>query len=147
MGKKVKMSGIKSLFVMLLISVILSLEGCGDYGEINDVSTTPAASLAATEEPDIEESEASVFHFRSEKHLNDHYEKHGVEMGFTSPEEYEKAASAVVNDPEALHKLEKDDGDDVYYLEKTNEFVVVSTDGYIRTYFLPDAGIAYYNKQ
>lgn len=36
---------------------------------------------------------------------------------------------------------------DVYYVESTNEFVIVSTDGYIRTYFKPDAGISYYNRQ
>ena len=137
----------KKVFALLCITVILALAGCSDYVEINDISAPPASTLTAEEDMEIEESEASAFHFRSEKHLNDHYEKHGVEMGFASHEEYEKAASAVVNNPESLHKLEKDDGDDVYYLEKTNEFVVVSTDGYIRTYFRPDAGIAYYNKQ
>lgn len=64
-----------------------------------------------------------------------------------SLKEYEKAASAVVTNPDALHKTEAEDGDDVYYVESTNEFVIVSTDGYIRTYFNPDAGIAYYNRQ
>ena len=68
-------------------------------------------------------------------------------MGFSSPEDYEKAAAAVVNSPSALHKTESEDGDDIYYIEETNEFVVVSTDGFIRTYFLPDAGIKYYNRQ
>ena len=52
-----------------------------------------------------------------------------------------------MNNPNALHKLEKEDGDDVYYLEETNEFVIVSQDGYIRTYFLPSAGKKYYDKQ
>ena len=46
-----------------------------------------------------------------------------------------------------IHKLEAEDGDDVYYLEETNEFVIVSTDGYIRTYFKPSKGIDYYNRQ
>ena len=68
-------------------------------------------------------------------------------MGFDSADEYEAAASAVVNNPEALHKIEKEDGDDVYYVEETNEFVVVSTDGYIRTYFLPSSGKRYYDRQ
>lgn len=85
--------------------------------------------------------------FYNEKRLNEHYEKHGKEMGFSSPEEYEKAANKVVTNSEALHKTEKEDGDDVYYLESTNEFVIVSTDGYIRTYFLPDGGLAYFNRQ
>lgn len=85
--------------------------------------------------------------FRNSKLLNEHYEKHGIDMGFPDAASYEKAASAVVTNPDALHKIEKEDGDDVYYVEATNEFVIVSTDGYIRTYFLPDSGIKYFNKQ
>ena len=46
-----------------------------------------------------------------------------------------------------VRKTEAEDGDDVYYIESTNEFVVVSADGYIRTYFKPDSGIRYYNRQ
>ncbi len=89
----------------------------------------------------------SPLKFRSKKLLNQHYEKHGIEMGFESAADYEAAAAAVVANKDALHKTEKEDGDDIYYLEETNEFVVVSKDGYLRTYFLPDAGIKYYNKQ
>ena len=85
--------------------------------------------------------------FRKKKYLDEHYEKHGVEMGFASAEEYLAAANAVVANPDALHKKEAEDGDDIYYLEETNEFVVVSGDGYIRTYFNPSAGIDYYNRQ
>ncbi|MCR5777425.1 MAG: hypothetical protein K6G84_08430 [Lachnospiraceae bacterium] len=85
--------------------------------------------------------------FRNKKLLNQHYEKHGIEMGFSSAKAYENAASEVPASEEALHKTEKEDGDDVYYIEETNEFVVVSTDGYIRTYFNPNSGIKYFNKQ
>lgn len=85
--------------------------------------------------------------FRNENLLESHYEKHGKDMGFVSSEEYEMAASDVVNNPESLHKTEKEDGDDVYYKEDTNEFVVVSTDGYIRTYFNPDSGKKYFDRQ
>ena len=92
-------------------------------------------------------TEAKEYYFRTEKLLRQHYEKHGVEMGFSSPEEYRLAACRVINDPASLHKTEKEDGDDIYYLEETNEFVVVSTDGYIRTYFCPDSGKKYFDKQ
>lgn len=85
--------------------------------------------------------------FRKKKYLDEHYEKHGKEMGFASAEEYLAAANAVVVNPDALHKKEKEDNDDIYYVEATNEFVVVSSDGYIRTYFNPSAGIDYYNRQ
>lgn len=87
------------------------------------------------------------YHFCNESLLESHYEKHGKEMGFSSSEEYESAASDVVNDPKSLHKTEKEDGDDIYYKEDTNEFVVVSTDGYVRTYFNPDAGKRYFDRQ
>lgn len=87
------------------------------------------------------------YRFRNKKLLNSHFEKHGIEMGFDTAAEYEAAASAVVNNKDALHKTEKEDGDDVYYLEDTNEFVILSKDGYIRTYFNPSDGIRYYNRQ
>jgi len=91
--------------------------------------------------------ETAELHFRNSKLLEQHYQKHGIDMGFDSAEEYEKAAAAVVANPEALHKTEAEDGDDVYYIESTNEFVIVSTDGYLRTYFNPDKGIDYFNRQ
>lgn len=91
--------------------------------------------------------EYTEYVFRNSTLLNNHYKKHGVEMGFESAAEYEKAASDVVNSSSALHKKEKEDNDDVYYIEATNEFVVVSSDGYLRTYFLPDKGKDYFDRQ
>lgn len=100
-----------------------------------------------------QQSEESVpedyveYYFRNDNLLEQHYEKHGIEMGFDSMEEYEEAACAVIYHQDALSKTEKEDGDYVYYVEETNEFVVLSQDGYIRTYFNPSAGIDYYNRQ
>lgn len=106
----------------------------------------------AVKEPDdisqiTTEAAKPQYHFRNSDRLNEHYEKHGKEMGFSDAASYEAAAAAVVCNPAALHKTEKEDGDDVYYLEATNEFVIVSTDGYLRTYFNPNDGIKYYNRQ
>lgn len=104
--------------------------------------------VVADEPEPVEEVKPEVtYKFRSKKLLDEHYEKHGIEMGFASKDEYVAAANKVINNPDSLHKLEKEDGDDVYYLEETNEFVVVSTDGYIRTYFCPDSGKRYFDKQ
>lgn len=101
------------------------------------------------EEPEDVWAEVTVAEitFRSQKLLDQHYDKHGIEMGFDSAEEYELAAYKVTIHPDTLHKIEAEDGDNVYYREETNEFVVVSQDGYIRTYFNPSAGIDYYNRQ
>lgn len=110
---------------------------------VSSSQTSVQSSLPSESAPTV----ATEYKFRNKNLLEQHYEKHGRDMGFKSAEEYEKAAAAVPNNPAALHKTEKEDGDDVYYIESTNEFVVVSTDGYIRTYFNPDKGIDYFNKQ
>ncbi len=118
----------------------------------------PEKEPKETAEPVVNENDSEIttventqnevqYVFRSKKLLNQHYEKHGIEMGFSNAKEYEKAASAVINNPNALHKIEKEDGDDVFYVEATNEFAVLSTDGYIRTYFKPDSGKKYFDKQ
>ena len=103
-----------------------------------EVSSKPQESSSA---------EYVEYWFRTKKLRDQHFEKHGKDMGFKNADDYRKAASDVVNSPDALHKTEKEDGDDVYYLEDTNEFVVVSTDGYLRTYFNPDGGKAYFDRQ
>ena len=89
----------------------------------------------------------TTYEFRSEKYLNEHYEKHKDEFRFLTAQEYLQGANAVINHKDALHKLEAEDGDDVYYLEATNELVIVAKDGYIRTYFKPADGIHYYNRK
>lgn len=110
---------------------------------------TAAENNVVSSDNEASENTAAVYRFRNEKTLRSHFEKHGGEFNglYKNAAEYEAGASAVVNSPEALHKLEAEDGDDVYYLEKTNEFVIVSKDGYIRTYFKPNAGKAYYDRQ
>lgn len=99
------------------------------------------------EENGSQEETQIAYTFRTSELLTDHFERHGREMGFDSEEAYVQGANHVVLSPDALHKLEKEDGDDVYFLEATNELVIVSSDGYIRTYFCPEDGIDYYNRQ
>lgn len=118
-------------------------------------ATEPNASSETTQETSETDTQAAQsssvstpqYKFRNSELLNEHFEKHGKEMGFATAEDYQAAASAVVTSANALHKLEAEDGDDVYYIESSNDFVIVSTDGYIRTYFRPDNGIEYYNRQ
>lgn len=86
------------------------------------------------------------YHFRNDELLSSHFEKHGIELGFNDKYEYEKAASDIANNENALSKIQED-GDSVYFLEANNDFVVISFDGYIRTYFRPNSGIDYFNRQ
>ncbi len=139
--------------------------GAGNVTEVNEVDVEGSAcegievsesGAGSTVEAILEDAQSvgwaedgqrETYSFRNERLLNQHYEKHGIEMGFSTIEEYVAAANAVINHPDVLHKLEAEDNDDVYFLEATNEFVVVSTDGYIRTYFIAGGGIDYFNRQ
>ena len=81
------------------------------------VSSQPVSFESSVEEVAIN------YTFRSKEQLYDHYEKHGVEMGFASAEEYLSAANRVIISENALQKLEAEDQDFIYYLEESNEFV------------------------
>ena len=91
------------------------------------------------------ETQTVTYQFRKQQYLTEHFQKHGAEFPYATEEEYLLGANNVIQNPNALHKLEAEDGDDVYFIESTGEFVVVSTDGYIRTYFI--TSIDYYNRQ
>ena len=123
------MKKIKTILVVVLVLIV----GFLTYIKDTNVETN--------------DDEYAEYHFRNEKYLEDHYQKHGIEMGFSSASEYEKAASDLINNEDCLYKNEKEDNDGVYYLESTNEFAILSSDGYIRTYFMPDDGIDYFNRQ
>ena len=124
--------------------------------EVPDETAENTSEVPVSAEAILEEAQSAqwadapqvqLYTFRNDRLLNQHYEKHGIEMGFATIEEYVAAANAVIYHPDVLHKQEAEDNDDVYFLEATNEFVVVSTDGYIRTYFIASGGIDYYNRQ
>lgn len=96
----------------------------------------------------FEAANTYTYTFKSEDRLYEHYEKHKSDTHTSSVDEYLYRANYVITNENSLHKYEADDGDDVYYLESTNEIVFVSHDySYIRTYFCPDSGKAYFDKQ
>ena len=153
------------IVLSLMLAVMPVLSGCGkkssDAQEETTASlpteaaetqqTTTTTQTTTTQETTWTTTAAQTpradYQFRKYSMLESHYYKHGIDMGFDSPEEYLAAANAVIANPDALTKTEKEDGDTVFYVEATNEFVVLSTDGYIRTYFLPDGGKRYFDRQ
>lgn len=118
-------------------------EDSNEADKEDDRKTDTESSLGQDNTDEIE----ILYEFRRASYLEQHFEKHGAEFEYETKEEYLAGANRVIQSPDVLHKIEAEDGDDIYYLEETNEFVVVSTDGYIRTYFRPSAGINYYNRQ
>lgn len=137
-----------ALFVISLLAENADGNSVAVNEDASDQSDTVQVILDDTQSAQWAETpQEQQYSFRNERLLDQHYEKHGIEMGFATIEEYVAAANAVINHPDVLHKQEAEDNDDVYFLESTNEFVIVSTDGYIRTYFIASGGIDYYNRQ
>ena len=132
-------------------TAVTEAEATAEVTETSTVSETETTSETTETSTFAESAETEIpakqYCFRNSELLDEHYKSHGIEMGFASAEEYEKAAAAVIDAPGVLHKYEKEDNDDVYYLESTNEIVIVSTDGFIRTYFKPDRGKDYFDEQ
>ncbi|MGN0603730.1 MAG: hypothetical protein ACI4I2_07100 [Oscillospiraceae bacterium] len=120
--------------------------------EKTEKKTTTAETTKKTEKKTTAaktEKAPQKYYFRNDKLFDSHYEKHGAEFGDITQDEYLALANELINakGDNILHKTEKEDGDYLYYNTETNEFLVLSTDGYIRTFFKPDAGIDYWERQ
>ena len=91
---------------------------------------------------------AKKYTFRTKDLYDEHYKKHGAEFGKITQSEYLTLANELINSGSSnvLHKTE-DDGDKLFFDKETGYFAVLSKDGYIRTCFVPDSGIKYWEKQ
>ncbi|MFV0441485.1 MAG: zinc-ribbon domain containing protein [Lachnospirales bacterium] len=120
----------------------------GDNNINNDNQTTnQSSSNESSQDFDLSAIAEEDYYFRNDDTWESHFEKHKSEFEYANADEYLEGANRVIDDPNALRKTEKEDGDYLFYLEETNEYVVLSTDGYIRTYFEPSAGLDYFNRQ
>lgn len=102
------------------------------FNTLNSPSTPSSANTPALSQ------QSQTYSFRNDERYTEHYKKHGKEVGATSKEDYLRKANAVISNPNSLQKTEAEDGDKVFFLADTCEIVFLSTDGYIRTYFIAD---------
>lgn len=143
----------RGLALIICIIALLYSGANSFFGGSGSTPEQPAASQSSSVSQNGSASKKrsaqweNQYTFRSQELLEEHFEKHGIDMGYEDEASYLAGANRVIASPGVLHKLEKEDGDDVYYLEESNEFVIVSTKGYIRTYFSPEDGLRYYERQ
>ena len=152
-----KMSIVIATFVAILISMSLIFAGMslGKNAAKNSDKDGSTHSSSQTDSQSSSEDEASSefvrveYTFRTQEQYDSHFNKHGKEFGEITKEEYLKKANDLIYNPSdtILHKTEAEDGDYIFYDTLNNEILFLSPDGYIRTYFRPDKGIEYYNKQ
>ena len=136
---------ILSIFGLCVVFAIGILQAFVSPEQTTTQSQTATQSQTTRQAATTEIAQVS-YTFRNDTYLTNHFKNHGGEMGVQSEQEYLAAANAVIANPNALHKLEAEDNDHIYYIEDTNEIVFVSQDGYIRTYFIC-SGMDYYNRQ
>lgn len=77
--------------------------------------------------------------FASSEELTRHYKKHCAEFGNITEEEYLEKANQLFKEPlsEDVEQLKRSDGSISKYKFSTNEFLAVTKDNIIKTYFLP----------
>lgn len=86
-----------------------------------------------------------AYSFKNTKELKEHFVKHGRETNCKTPKKYLKTANKIIKNKKTLKRKEKEDGDIVYFSEKTGGIVFLSPKGYIRTFYLSD--IDYFKRQ
>ena len=87
--------------------------------------------------------------FRTQRHLDDHYRKHGSEFGSVSKADYLRFAQQLRDAPASAHILEakRNDGVVTRFDRKLGWFGAYNPDRTIRTFFIPAAGESYFRKQ
>ncbi len=114
----------------------------------SEISGAAAQITTSTEETTTAPKSDKWYTFRNKTRYDEHYKKHGAEFGSITKEQYLQLANDLINDTSdrILHKY-SEDGDYMYFNQDNNYFLVLSEDGYIRTFFIPSAGINYWNRQ
>jgi pyocin large subunit-like protein len=81
--------------------------------------------------------------FRDPGYLADHFLRHGIDVGATNETEYELLADSFLGAPLAPGVQEgfRRNGDILRYNIITEEFGVLSRDGFIKTYYKPNPSI------
>ncbi len=145
---KVKMMvfiGVALFIGLITIAVVLftaiAPNGFGKDTDENDAMFSTMTTVSA-EIPTIT-VEKDYYTFRTESVRQINYDKHGIEMGFSSPIEYEAGANEVIADPATLTRIASD-GCRIYYHEETNFFVKLYDDGAIRLFISPIAGKGFF---
>ena len=86
----------------------------------------------------------------NKKSLDKHFNDHGKEMEFDSKESYKQHAikfANTIDKKNCISFVDSNTGATYKYNKVTNEFAIITKDGYVATYFKPKEGYIYYKKQ
>lgn len=134
---------VNTLAAALVVFFLLVLFRAGSK-ELSDPQYNTGEQITRSESTGTDQT--SVFYrFRTKKHLTDHFAKHGNEFNYADENEYLYHANLVISNTSDM-KSKQPDGDTQYLNSKTCEYVTLSYDNYIRTYFRPRNCVRYFNR-
>lgn len=87
--------------------------------------------------------------FRSQRVLNEHFEKHGREFGAITKDEYLRRAQELRDATVGgdVREVVRDDGVASRFDKRTGAFIAFDRDLTIRTFFKPNDGVRYFERQ
>lgn len=88
---------------------------------------------------------AFTYSFKNNEELKEHFIKHGRECNCKTPKKYLKIANKIIKSKKSLKKSEKEDGDLVFYNNKTRGIVFLSSKGFVRSFYIAD--LDYFKRQ
>lgn len=127
-------------WLFLLIALLIAVTaGCSKGG------VSPSESVPT----EISQDLGSDIGFASEEHLREHYSKHGAEFGSISQSEYLRRALALRDAPVGGPILQIIRADEVRsrFDQSSGEFIAFGQDLTILTFFRPNDGERYFNRQ
>jgi pyocin large subunit-like protein len=110
----------------------------------------PAASAPSVQAPAAgPRAFGEAVGFRSRERLDEHFQKHGREFGAATAADYLRLAQALRDRPAGGGVLERVRGDGVVtrFDRGSGAFIAFGDDGVIRTFFRPNDGERYFERQ
>jgi len=157
---------------VLIGLVLLLARGAGEKPPANEAAREPARTVAAADArgrttpaaPEAragrESAEAAAaaevteprhpeIGFRSRERLNEHFRKHGREFGVKRAGDYLRLAQLLRDRPRSDDVLEfvRNDAVTCKFDRASGAFVAYNSDGTLRTFFRPNDGEAYFERQ
>ena len=127
------------VLVFLVAALIIALNRAG----VLDAPAREDATAASV----VQEAEEGQLHWANPDTLQDHFERHGADFSAKDPEDYARQAHALYLN-RARYQVKTDaDGTVRVYDAATNAFGAYSASGATKTYFMPGAGQAYFDRQ
>ena len=147
-GRWIRSSRLAWFLAWVALFFVAFAYACNSSSKQTDASKTQKAPPASASDPRPVITRPDVG-FASHQRLVEHYQKHGREFGSITMEAYLRQAQELRDRPAIGNVLESVRADGVisHFDRASGAFIAFNPDGVIRTYFRPNDGEAYFQRQ